>query len=112
MAIQSWVIVLEWSWDGVGPEVAATVDPADIRRLPTRVGSAARSGFVGSWLILDSGIPLTQFGHGPHNAVERARTSSLGVTRQTTTIGLKQHVLRSVRRSVRRPASRPIRSPQ
>jgi len=41
-----------------GPEAASTVDPADIRRLPVRTGSAARSGCVGSWLILDSGIPV------------------------------------------------------
>ena len=47
--------------------------------------------------------------HGPHNAVESARTSSLGVTRRTTTIVLRLHVLRSVLRCVRRPASRPIR---
>jgi hypothetical protein len=31
-----------------GREAASTVNPADIRRLPTRVGSAARIGFVGS----------------------------------------------------------------
>ena len=40
-----------------GCEAASTVNPADIRRLPTRIGSAARIGFVGSWLILGSGIP-------------------------------------------------------
>jgi hypothetical protein len=39
-----------------GCEAASTVDPADMRRLPTEIGSAARSGFVGSWLILGSGI--------------------------------------------------------
>jgi hypothetical protein len=32
------------------------MNPADIRRLPTGVGSAARIGFVGSWLILESRI--------------------------------------------------------
>jgi hypothetical protein len=32
------------------------MNPADMRRLPTEIGSAARIGFVGSWLILDSGI--------------------------------------------------------
>ncbi len=31
------------------PEAASTVNPADIRRLPNRFGSAARIGFVGSW---------------------------------------------------------------
>jgi hypothetical protein len=39
-----------------GPEAASTVNPADIRRLPNRSGSAARIGFVVSWLILGSGI--------------------------------------------------------
>jgi hypothetical protein len=29
-----------------------------MRRLPIEIGSAARSGFVGSWLILGSGILL------------------------------------------------------
>jgi len=38
------------------PEAASTVDPADIRRLPNRFGSAARIGFVGSWLSLGTGI--------------------------------------------------------
>ena len=53
LRILSYVIV-----DQRGPEAASTVDPADIRRLPVRTGSAARSGFVGSWLILDSGIQV------------------------------------------------------
>jgi hypothetical protein len=39
-----------------GREAASTVNPADMRRLPSRLGSAARIGFVGSWLILGSGI--------------------------------------------------------
>src|SRR5215208_1932628 len=34
-----------------GREAASTVNPADIRRLPTRIGSAARIGFVGTWPI-------------------------------------------------------------
>jgi hypothetical protein len=41
-----------------GREAASTVNPADIRRLPSGLGSAARIGFVGSWLILGSGIPF------------------------------------------------------
>ncbi len=52
-----------------GREAASTVDPADLRRLPTRVGSAARSGFVGSWLILGSGFLLERVLRRPHNAV-------------------------------------------
>jgi hypothetical protein len=43
-----------------GREAASTVNPADIRRLPSDLCSAARIGFVRSWLILDSGIPLLQ----------------------------------------------------
>ena len=39
--LQTMVIVIRR-----GPEAASTVDPADIRRLPTRIGSATRSGFV------------------------------------------------------------------
>lgn len=34
-----------------GREAASTVDPADIRRLLTRIGSAARSGFVGARVL-------------------------------------------------------------
>ncbi len=68
-----------------GREAASTVNPADIRRLPRWLGSAARIGFVGSWLILGSGIPLLTTA-GPHNYVESARTSSLDATRRTTTM--------------------------
>ncbi len=46
----------------------STVDPADIRRLPTCIGSSTRSEFVGSWLILGSGIPFCWYLHGPHYA--------------------------------------------
>jgi hypothetical protein len=50
---------MQWSWNDVSDEAASTVDPADMRRLPIRIGSAARSGFVGSWLILStSPLPL------------------------------------------------------
>jgi hypothetical protein len=41
-----------------GREAASTVNPADIRRLQSDLCSAARIGFVGSWLILGSGISL------------------------------------------------------
>ena len=40
-----------------GPGAPSTVDPADVRRLPPRSGSAARNGCVGRWLILGSGMP-------------------------------------------------------
>src|SRR5688500_19292466 len=39
-------------------EAASTMNPADMRRLQSCLCSAARIGFVGSWLILGSGIPL------------------------------------------------------
>jgi hypothetical protein len=69
-----------------GCEAASAVNPADIRRLETRISRAARIGFVGSWLIPGLGIPLPSRLHGPHNAVESARTSTLHTLRGITII--------------------------
>ena len=71
-----------------GPEAASTVDPADIRRLPIRIGSAgqdADSSGAGSFQTRGSRCCVQP---GPHNVVGSARTSSLGATRRPMTICL------------------------
>ena len=83
-------------------EAVSTIDPADIRRLPDRSGSAARIGFVGSWLSLGTGILIQEFDTGritpSRMLTHRASTPRAGP--QSSLMLLAAH-------SVRRPALLP-----